>query len=77
MGNVGFAVAESMTLILSIATYFYLRRNFSSYPPLRVSTARLDRADDRQAIFLLTCIPAYVLKKSAISWTRARRRDGS
>jgi len=31
-GTLGFAVIESITMLLAVATYFYLRRNVS-FPP--------------------------------------------
>ena len=63
-GTVGFAVIESMTLILSIATYFYLRRNFDSYPPLTYPQPDWVVPSIGALLFLLTLIPAYVLKHS-------------
>ena len=69
-GTWGFAVAESMTLLLSIATYFYLRRNFQSYPPEGYPLPDWIAPTIGAAIFLLTCIPAYFLKKSATKLDR-------
>jgi cytochrome c oxidase subunit III len=69
-GTWGFAVAESMTLLLSIATYFYLRRNFQSYPPEGYPLPDWIAPTIGAAIFLLTCIPAYFLKKSATKMDR-------
>jgi heme/copper-type cytochrome/quinol oxidase subunit 3 len=65
-GTWGFAVAEGMTLVLSIATYFYLRRNFQTYPPLGYPQPDWIAPTIGMAIFLLTCIPAYLVKKAAV-----------
>lgn len=32
-GTIGFMVVEGTTILLCLATYFYLRRNFDAYPP--------------------------------------------
>jgi heme/copper-type cytochrome/quinol oxidase subunit 3 len=64
-GTWGFAVVESMTLLLTIATYFYLRRNFNSYPPEGHPQPDWARPTIGAVIFLLTLVPAYFLKGAA------------
>jgi heme/copper-type cytochrome/quinol oxidase subunit 3 len=64
-GTWAFAVVESMTLLLSIATYFYLRRNFTSFPPEGYPQPDWVRPTIGLAIFLLTLVPAYFLKSAA------------
>jgi heme/copper-type cytochrome/quinol oxidase subunit 3 len=64
-GTLGFAVIESMTLILSIASYFYLRRNFQSFPPLGYPKPDWVKPTIGAALFLITLAPAYALKKTA------------
>lgn len=64
-GTVGFAVIESMTLLLSIASYFYLRRNFQSFPPLGYPQPDVVMPSIGAVLFLLTLFPAYALKKAA------------
>jgi heme/copper-type cytochrome/quinol oxidase subunit 3 len=70
-GTWGFAVAEGMTLVLSIATYFYLRRIFQSYPPLGYPRPDWIGPTIGMAIFLATCIPAHFLKKTAVRLDRS------
>lgn len=64
-GTLGFAVIESMTLLLSIASYFYLRRNFQSFPPLGYPKPDWVKPTIGAALFLLTLGPAFALKKAA------------
>lgn len=71
-GTVGFAVIEGTTLLLSIATYFYLRRNFQSYPPLGYPLPDWIAPTIGAAIFVATCIPAYFLKKASMTMDRRR-----
>jgi cytochrome c oxidase subunit 3 len=71
-GTLGFAVAEGMTLLLSIATYFYLRRNFYSFPPEGYPLPDWIAPTIGAVIFLATCIPAYLLKKAATQLDRQR-----
>ncbi len=71
-GTMGFAVAEGMTLFLSIASYFYLRRNFASFPPEGYPLPDWIAPTIGMALFLLTCIPAHLLKKSATEMDRRR-----
>jgi heme/copper-type cytochrome/quinol oxidase subunit 3 len=69
-GTVGFAVVESMTLLLTIAAYFYLRRNFHSFPPEGYPLPDWIVPTIGMLIFLATCIPAYFLKKTATKLDR-------
>jgi heme/copper-type cytochrome/quinol oxidase subunit 3 len=63
-----------MTLLLSIATYFYLRRNFHSYPPEGYPQTDWVRPSIGVVIFLLTLIPAYFLQRSARKLDEPRTR---
>jgi heme/copper-type cytochrome/quinol oxidase subunit 3 len=60
-GTWGFAVVESMTMVLSVASYFYLRRNFQSFPPQGYPLPDWIRPTIGVVIFLLTLVPAYML----------------
>lgn len=71
-GTLGFAVIESMTLLLSIATFFYLRRNFQSFPPQGYPLPDWIVPTIGAVLFLATCIPAYHLKKAASKLDRKR-----
>ena len=73
-GTWSFAVVESMTLLLSIASFFYLRRNFQSYPPQGSPEPDWVRPTIGMAIFLLTLIPAYFLQHFARKLDRQRTK---
>ena len=60
-GTWSFAVVESMTLLLTIASYFYLRRNFESFPPAGYPLPDWVRPTIGVAIYVLTLVPAYFL----------------
>jgi cytochrome c oxidase subunit 3 len=64
-GTWSFAVVESMTMLLSVASYFYLRRNFQSFPPQGYPLPDWIRPTIGVVIFLLTLVPAYILKSVA------------
>jgi heme/copper-type cytochrome/quinol oxidase subunit 3 len=64
-GTWSFAVVESMTLVLTAAAYFYLRRNFQSFPPEGYPLPDWIRPTIGVVIFLLTLVPAYILKTVA------------
>jgi heme/copper-type cytochrome/quinol oxidase subunit 3 len=64
-GTIGFAVIEGMTLLLSVASYFYLRRNFGGYPPDGLPAPEWRVPTIGAVLFLLTLIPAYGLKRAA------------
>jgi len=70
-GTLGFAVIESITMLLAVATYFYLRRNVS-FPPEGYPLPDWIAPTIGVAIFLATCIPAYFLKRVATTMDRGR-----
>jgi cytochrome c oxidase subunit III len=73
-GTWGFAVVESMTLLLSVATYFYLRRNFTSFPPEGYPLPDWVRPTIGVVIYLLTLVPAFFLQRAAKALDRERTK---
>ncbi|HMI57626.1 MAG TPA: hypothetical protein VK511_06240 [Gemmatimonadaceae bacterium] len=71
-GTWSFALVESMTLLLSMASYFYLRRNFHSFPPEGYPKPDWIRPSVGVLLFLLTLVPAYFLQAAAKTLDRRR-----
>jgi heme/copper-type cytochrome/quinol oxidase subunit 3 len=64
-GTMGFIVIEGWTTALLIGAYFYLRQNYSSWPPLRTPDPSLMIPSINLAIFLISCIPARMADGAA------------
>ena len=73
-GTWSFAVVESMTLLLSVASFFYLRRNFHSFPPEGYPKPDWVRPTIGLVIFLSTLVPAYFLQAAAKKLDRDRTK---
>src|ERR1700712_3170046 len=73
-GTWSFAVVESMTMLLSVASYFYLRRNFASFPPQGYPEPDWVRATIGVVIFLATLVPAFFLQRAAKTLDRERTK---
>jgi heme/copper-type cytochrome/quinol oxidase subunit 3 len=73
-GTWSFAVVESMTMLLSVASYFYLRRNFHSFPPEGFPKPDWIRPTIGVALFLLSLVPAYFLQAAARTLDRERTK---
>jgi cytochrome c oxidase subunit 3 len=77
-GNALLMMIESMTVLLLLASYFYLRRNFTQWPPPQPNTIPPDFhpvphllvPTIELVLIVLSCLPMY--------WTdmAARREDG-
>lgn len=78
-GNALLMMIESMTVLLLLASYFYLRRNFTQWPPPQPKTLPADfhPVPDllvptiELVLIVLSCLPMY--------WTdmASRRNDGN
>ena len=66
-GTIGFIVIEGSTLFICVASYFYLRRNFSTWPPEHVFRPGLLIPTIQAGLKLLSNIPM-------VSADRASRR---
>jgi cytochrome c oxidase subunit 3 len=56
-GTVGFIAIEGTTLFICVASYFYLRRNFSTWPPEHVFRPALLLPTVQAALMALSNIP--------------------
>lgn len=56
-GTLGFIIIEGSTLFICVASYFYLRRNFSTWPPEHVFRPALAIPTIQAALMLLSNIP--------------------
>jgi cytochrome c oxidase subunit I+III len=58
-GNLMMIFIEGTIIAIVIATYFYLRQNFSQWPPVRVAPPDLLPGTAQLAVLLLSLIPVY------------------
>jgi heme/copper-type cytochrome/quinol oxidase subunit 3 len=63
--TVGFMVIEGTTLILSMASYLYLRRNFTHWPPPGYPLPRLAVPTASLVVLLLECVPFWLAARAA------------
>ena len=64
-GTCGFMVAEAATLAACVASYYYIRRNFNSWPPLRTPPPDLLVPTISLIVLIASLIPFYLLSKAA------------
>lgn len=64
-GTLGFLTIESWTLALLIASYLYLRQNYTDWPPLRTPVPSLLVPTVNLALMFLTFIPAELAARAA------------
>jgi cytochrome c oxidase subunit 3 len=62
-GTLGFMVIEGWTLGLTVMSYFYVRQNVESWPPLRTPHPSLLIPTINVIVMLISLIPAYIAKK--------------
>src|SRR4051812_16583447 len=80
-GNTLLIIIETVTIALIIASYFYIRRNYNVFPPLKVDVSppiydtapQLKWGTINVILMVLGCVPMYVtdvfarkLRKSAV-----------
>jgi cytochrome c oxidase subunit III len=56
-GTVGFIMIEGSTLFICVVSYFYLRRNFATWPPQHIFLPSLLFPTIQAALMLLSIIP--------------------
>jgi cytochrome c oxidase subunit 3 len=56
-GTIGFIIIEGTTLFICAVTYFYLRRNFSTWPPEHIYRPALVVPTIQAVLMLLSIIP--------------------
>jgi cytochrome c oxidase subunit I+III len=69
-GTIGFMLIEGTTLALVAASYLYVRKNFQAWPPERTPFPDLLIPTIQVVVMLVSCIPAYLAKRSAFRLDR-------
>lgn len=64
-GTLGFMIIEGSTLVICVAAYFYLRRNFESYPPPDTPLPSLLIPTIGMVLLLLSNIPIALADQAA------------
>jgi cytochrome c oxidase subunit I+III len=64
-GTIGFMIVESMTLLVCLASWFYLHRNFDIWPPPGTPEPDLVTGSLSLLVLLLTIVPYAVLDRAA------------
>ena len=64
-GTNGFVIVETMTLAATVASYFYLRRNFEAWPPTGTPYPSVGIPTLNLVLLLLSIVPYYLLEKAA------------
>ena len=64
-GTIGFMIVESMTLLVCLASWFYLHRNFDIWPPPGTPEPDLAIGSVSLLVLLLTIIPYALLDRAA------------
>jgi heme/copper-type cytochrome/quinol oxidase subunit 3 len=63
-GTVGFIMIEGSTLFICLVTYFYLRRNFATWPPQHIYRPALLIPTIQAAVMLLSNIPMRMVDRA-------------
>ena len=64
-GTVGFMAAEAATLSACVASYYYVLRNFESWPPLRTALPDLFIPTISLIVLILALVPTYLFARAA------------
>jgi cytochrome c oxidase subunit III len=64
-GTLGFMVIEGWTLALLVGSYFYLRQNYETWPPLRTPHPSLLIPTINLLIMLVSLVPSYLAAAAA------------
>src|ERR1700704_4522641 len=75
LGNVFYMAIEGMMFALLFATYFYLRTRSTDWPPAHLPPA-LKYGMANVVAFLLSIIPAWLVRKRAPELNRRAVRNG-
>lgn len=71
-GTTTFVVIEGMTLLVCLASYFYLWRNFTQWPPPPTPLPALGFSTLATGVALLSAIPAVMTERRARTMQRNR-----
>lgn len=64
-GTIGFMIVESMTLMVCLASWFYVRRNFDAWPPPGTPEPDLLIGSLSMLVLALTVVPYLLLDRAA------------
>ena len=64
-GTVGFMAAETATLSACVAAYYYVLRNYESWPPLRTPPPDLFVPTISLIVLILSLVPCYLFARAA------------
>jgi len=64
-GTTGFMIAEAATLGACLAAYYYIRRNFTTWPPLRTPPPDLFIPTIGLIVLIAAMVPTYLFQKAA------------
>jgi cytochrome c oxidase subunit 3 len=64
-GTTGFMAAEAATLSACVAAYYYVLRNYESWPPLRTSPPDLFVPTISLIVLILALVPTYLFARAA------------
>jgi heme/copper-type cytochrome/quinol oxidase subunit 3 len=75
-GTLGFIMIEGSTLFICVVTYFYLRRNFATWPPEHIYRPSLVIPTIQAALMLLSNIPMRAVDRASSRLDLAGVRSG-
>ena len=64
-GTVGYVLIEGTTLLICAGSYFYLRKNFATWPPEGVLRPGLTAAALQTALMLVSNVPMLIVDRAA------------
>jgi heme/copper-type cytochrome/quinol oxidase subunit 3 len=64
-GTLGFIVIEGSTLFICVVSYFYIRKNFPTWPPERVLRPALTAAAVQASLMAISNVPMVMVDKAA------------
>jgi heme/copper-type cytochrome/quinol oxidase subunit 3 len=64
-GTLGYLIIEGSTLVISAGCYFYLRKNFSTWPPEHVFRPGLTAAAIQAGLMLVSNVPMATVDRAA------------
>jgi cytochrome c oxidase subunit I+III len=64
-GTLGFMAVEGTTLFIAVVAYFYLRRNFPTWPPEHTLRPSLFWPTVQMALLLVSVVPAVLVDRAA------------
>ena len=75
-GTIGFTIIEGSTLFICVVTYFYLRKNFATWPPQHIYRPALLIPTLQAALMLLSNIPMRMVDRATRRMDLATVRSG-